>query len=330
MRKYLMGSAVALIVAACGAATAGTYIPVPMVPGTVSQIVFSINNHNVVAGSFRDSANVEHGFFGPLDGSNWTTFDAPFEGTTGTEPRYIGDDGAITGIALNPKFKVGEQFYRAPDGIFSVFEKDSQPLDGVAQGLNAKDASFGDYINLDGKTLGYKGKSGAYLRDFKLHLHGNGKFPQISPRGIDNLGQIEVGYFKDLAGVQHGFVQVHAPRSYYRVIVIDYPNSKSSTALEDVNEFGLYPGQWTDSEGDTHAFLMKWGRARGITFMDLDPEDGSASQQAWGVNDDKLVAISTSIGRSYIYCPKKNSLKCPSGGIAAKGRAITISSNARQ
>src|SRR4051812_8327338 len=92
----LAPSCVAMLLLDVVSALAGTYIPVPMVPGAKSQIVFSINNHNVVAGSFRDSANVEHGFFGPLDGSNWTTFDAPFEGTTGTEARSINDHGAIT------------------------------------------------------------------------------------------------------------------------------------------------------------------------------------------------------------------------------------------
>ena len=83
MRGYWMVTA-ALIVT-ISAAQAGTYIPVPMVPGAMSEIVFGINDSNVVAGSYRDSANVEHAFFGPLDGSNWTTFDAPFEGTAGTE-----------------------------------------------------------------------------------------------------------------------------------------------------------------------------------------------------------------------------------------------------
>jgi len=123
MCKYRVAAAAVAVAAAAGSANAGTYIPVPMVPGAVSEIAFSINNKNVVAGSFRDSANVEHGFFGPLDGSSWTTFDAPFDGTTGTEARSINDDGVIVGIATNPNFKVGEEFYRAPDGTFSVFEK---------------------------------------------------------------------------------------------------------------------------------------------------------------------------------------------------------------
>jgi hypothetical protein len=147
MRKFLMGSvAAAAMAVSTGTLQAGTYIPVPMVPGAVSEIAFSINNHNVVTGSFRDSANVEHGFFGPLDGSNWTVFDFPGEGTTGTEPRYINDHGAITGIALNPKFKVGEEFYRSAGGKFKIFRAYGKKLDGVAQGMNHADTSMGDYI----------------------------------------------------------------------------------------------------------------------------------------------------------------------------------------
>src|SRR4029079_10985839 len=117
------------------------------------------------AGSYRDSANVEHGFFGPLDGSNWTTFDAPFDGTTGTEPRYINDHGAITGIALNPKFKVGEEFYRTPNGKFKIFRANGKKLDGIAQGMNDDGTSVGDYVKGDGKTVGYVGGKGRYIAD---------------------------------------------------------------------------------------------------------------------------------------------------------------------
>jgi len=195
MRKFalaIVGAAVA-----CSAARAGTYIPVPMVPGAVSEIAFSINNHNVVAGSYRDSANVEHGFFGPLDGSNWITFDAPFDGTTGTEPRYIGDDGAITGIALNPKFKVGEEFCRSPSGRFKIFKGlDGRKLDGIAQGLAKKDRSVGDYISTEGKAIGYLGQKGKYLEDFRLHLNGNKKQrQQISPRGRTDSNYVVVGFW---------------------------------------------------------------------------------------------------------------------------------------
>jgi hypothetical protein len=311
MRKYWI--AAAAMIGACSGVRAGTYIPVPMVPGAVSEIVFSINNHNVVAGSFRDSANVEHAFFGPLDGSNWTTFDAPFEGTTGTEARYINDHGAITGIALHPKFKVGEQFYRAPDGTFSVFEKDGQPLDGIAQGMDSTDASVGDYLSTDGRTLGYIDQSGKYKKDFKLHLHGKGKFLQISPRGVSDSSGVIVGLFVDENGTRHGFWQ----NQFNGVAtVVDYPDSQSRTAIEDMNQQSIFTGQWKELSGDTHAFILIYGRR----IVDLDPKDGSASQQAWGLNDNGLVALSTSVGHSYIFCLKKYAGSCPDGGFTLRDR----------
>jgi hypothetical protein len=306
MRKILMVSAAAIIAVTAGA-RAGTYIPVPMVPGAVSEIAFSINNHNVVAGSYRDAANVEHGFFGPLDGSNWTTFDFPGEGTTGTEPRYINDHGAITGIALNPNFRVGEEFYRSPKGKFKIFSLNGQPLDGIAQGMNATGASAGDYIDADSKVVGYIGQKGKYAEDFKLHLKGNKNFWQVSPRGIDDLEQNVVGLFVDQNGFQHGFWQNHVNGSPYLANQIDYPGAQA-TALEDDNG-GIFTGQRTDSSGNIHAFVIVFNKG----VVDLDPQNGSTSQQAWGANRHGMVALSTNIGQSYIYCPKKDPDKCPSG-----------------
>lgn len=314
MRKVWMmaSAAVAIMTTAALNASAGTYIPVPMVPGAVSEIVFGINDSNVVAGSFRDSANVEHGFFGPLDGSNWTVFDAPFDGTTGTEARYINDHGAITGIAINPNFKVGEEFYRSPKGKFKVFSLNGQPLDGVAQGMNSSGASVGDYINAEGKTVGYIGQNGKYVEDFKLHLKGNKNFLQVSPRGIDEFDQTWVGLFVDQSGILHGFRQTRNVDGRYSVGQIDYPDAKA-TALEDVAESGIFPGQWTDTDGNVHAFFFDLKNHKG-PFIDLDPGDGSTSQQAWGANKHGFIALSTDAGSSYIYCPKNQAEKCPSGG----------------
>jgi hypothetical protein len=316
MRKVWMASTAAAALLATAAASnvrAGTYIPVPMVPGAVSEIAFSINNHNVVAGSFKDSAGVEHGFFGPLDGSNWTVFDAPFEGTTGTEPRYISDDGAITGIALNPDFKVGEEFYRTPNGKFKIFALNGEPLDGIAQGMNSDDASVGDYLNVDGRYLGYIGKRGRYAKDARVRIHGKGKFPQIGPRGINDFGYDFVGLFVDENGVRHGFLQ-DLIRGKAKAGVFDYPNA-SATALEDINQQGVLSGQWEDSSANVHAFII----LPVMDYTDLDPKDGSTSQQAWGLNDSGLVALSTNTGQSYIYCPDQME-QCPTGNFATRDR----------
>jgi hypothetical protein len=325
MRRFWMASAAAAAMTVAAGAQAGTYIPVPMVPGAVSETVFSINNNNVVAGSFRDASNVEHGFFGPLDGSNWTVFDFPGEGTTGTEPRYINDHGAITGFATNQDFKVGKEFYRTPEGVFSVFEKDSRPLDGVAQGINNHGTSVGDYISDGGKTVGYIGKKGEYRKDFKLHLHDTKNFLRISPRALTDIGNVFVGLFVDQGGVQHGFLEETLGGGDNPTFAIDYPHA-AGTTLQDINDPLTASGQWTDSDGHTHAFIIDVSNNADMKVTDLDPDDGSLDQQAWGINDRGLVAISTSIGKSYIYCPKKNSAKCSVDGNKIKTQATSLSS----
>ena len=319
MRKVLMGSIVAAAIAAIGTtAKAGTYIPVPMVEGAVSQIVFSINNHNVVAGSFRDSANVEHGFFGPLDGSNYTVFDFPGEGTIGTQARSINDHGAITGIALNPKFKVGEQFYRSPNGKFKTFRANGKKLDGIAQGLDDGGISVGDYTKPNGKIVGYLGQKGRYLKDFLAGLQGS---TQISPRGIVQTvtSKFVVGFHLNISGGKFGFIYEKTSGQDAHTQVIGHSNA-SGTALEDINKSLVASGQWTDSEGNSHGFTY---RLHNGNYVDLDPLDGSTSQQAWGINDHNLVALSTSSGISYIYCPRIAD-KCPAGGFPRHERSSRL------
>jgi hypothetical protein len=326
MRKSWIGpNAAAAMVLAYNSAQAGTYIPVPMVPGAVSEIVFSINNKNIVAGSYRDVANVEHGFFGPLDGSNWTSFDAPFEGTTGTEPRYISDDGAITGIALKPTFKVGEEFYRTPNGRFKIFRAKGKKLDGIAQGLTKHNNSVGDYILTRHRTIGYLAQGGRFLDVFRLHLKGNKGFFQISPRGVTETGAGTAGLFVDHNHRQHGFIQFDEIGEKPFVMVFDYA-AAVSTGFEDISDSFVAPGQWVDADNNTHAFTLNVSDGN-FEVTDIDPQDGSTSQQAWGINDHGFVAVSTNMGKSYIYCPKKNSDKCPAGFLTMTTIAIPKSHN---
>src|ERR1051326_2553602 len=131
MRNSLLATAsVAGLAMFASGAQAATYIPVTLPAGASSGTVFGINDTNVIAGSFRDSAGVEHGFFGPLNGK-YKTFD--FGGSsTGTEPRAIGNDGSINGFATGSGFAIGEEFYRAPGGAIKVYQLNGQSLAGVA------------------------------------------------------------------------------------------------------------------------------------------------------------------------------------------------------
>ncbi|MBV9571364.1 MAG: hypothetical protein JO056_09000 [Alphaproteobacteria bacterium] len=309
MRKYLLASAglTGIMVAACCGAQAASYIPVPLAPGAATQTAFAINNSNIIAGAFKDSVGVEHGFVGPLDGSNYTVFDSPVDRHTGTEPRYLGDKGTINGFAAKSGYQIGVEFFRHPNGNFINFKTAPHtPMDGVVQGINNSNYSVGDYFNSDGIRMGFVGRHGVYKHDFDLNVQ---NYTRNSPRGIKDDNTTVAGLYDDQDGVEHGFVQVGSNLS-----VVDYPSDAAfGTVLEDINNSGLATGQWTDSGGNPHGFIIDTTSG---DVTDLDPGDGSTFQQAWGINEQGLAALSTSAGQSYIYCPLPDS-ECPSGGVHA-------------
>ncbi|HTK78915.1 MAG TPA: hypothetical protein VL286_00605 [Rhizomicrobium sp.] len=291
-------------------ANAATYIPVRPVPGSTATIVFGINDKNVIAGGYYDANGVEHGFLGTLDGS-YTSFDYGHNANA-TEARGITTDGSITGIAPSPGFSVGKEFFRKPGGKLLTFAIRQQPLDGVVQGINGFDTTVGDYKNADGVITGYYGVAGKYHNDFKLQIKG---WLRNSPRGISEDNAV-AGFFVDRRGAQHGFIQQDKT-----VQVIDYPDPQAvATEIEDVNRAGNAPGQWNNAAGNPHAFMLDTNTG---TFTVLDPGDDSSFQQAWSINGKGLVALSTSAGNSYIYCPYAPR-NCPKGGIQARAQSVHV------
>jgi len=294
LSKILLGASALALVAQAHAATLVTVTPPD---GAVATTVFGINKHNVIAGSYVDASGVEHGFFGPLNGT-YTTFD--YGGTsTGTEPRALNDDGDITGFATDPNFVVGTEFLRQANGTLAAIEKDGAALDGVAQGITKKrSASTGDYIDPNtGIRTGYLAREGAYQSDVDLGL----TVTRTSPRSLNKHGTL-AGFYVDSAGAEHGFIKKHN-----NVQVID-ADSSGTTALEGINKKELVTGQVTDSSGNPHSFL--YDNATG-TFTTIDIPDGSVLQQAWGINDQGVLAVSTDVA-AYIYCTRD--VHCPDGG----------------
>jgi len=250
---------------------AATLVTVTPPAGSAGTTVFGINKHNVIAGSYVDASGVEHGFFGPLNGS-YTTFD--YGGTSiGTEPRALNDDGDIAGFAADPNFAVGAEFLREADGTVITFAKDGTPLDGVAQGIVKKrETSTGDYIDPNtGIRTGYLATGGTYRSDVDLGL----TVTRTSPRSLNKHGTL-AGFFVDTSGLEHGFIM-----DKNNVQVID-ADSSGTTALEGINKKELVTGQVTDSSGNPHSFI--YNTATG-TFTAIDIPDGSVEQQAWGIND---------------------------------------------
>ncbi|HEY2445723.1 MAG TPA: hypothetical protein VGI20_08310, partial [Rhizomicrobium sp.] len=187
---------------AFGQAQAATIVPVTGPTGATQTIVFGINKHAVIAGAYIDSSGVTHGFFGPLNGT-YTSFDYG-NGTTGTAPRAIDDDGNITGFAAAPNYLVGVEFLRQADGTIVTFENNGVPFDGVAQGIIKKDeASTGDYVDPNtGVRNGYLANDGIYQQDVNLGLD----VFSTNPRSRNWHGALAGFYYEPDAITTHGFI----------------------------------------------------------------------------------------------------------------------------
>jgi probable HAF family extracellular repeat protein len=279
----------------------------------VTVLPFGINDNNIVAGGYTDADGILHGFYGPPDGSNYTTFDM----SDGSQPeaRGIRNDGSITGLALASGFTFGEEFYRSPKGKIKILKNaDGDVMDGVAQGGNDAGVYVGDYLDTDGFTrLGYEGKAGKYLSDFKLpKLKG---VTSTNPRQINNNGVVAGGYI-DSTGIQHGFVL-----DGKKLTSFDYPGSVAVTTAEGINDDGQVAGLYTDSAGNRHAFEYTASTGK---FTSIDPGDGSSAQEAWGINNKGLIVLDTNSGAiPYIYCPLKKN-KCPKGAAAAQVHPASV------
>ena len=308
MRNFLIGAS-ALVGAAFLANTAAqaavTYVPIALPSGAVTVLPFGINDNNIVAGGYTDADGVLHGFYGPPDGSNYTTFDMT-DGST-PEARGIRNDGSITGLALGNGFTFGEEFYRSPTGKIKLLkDPNGNVMDGVAQGGNDNGVYVGDHLDTDFVTrLGFEGKSGKYKSDFVLNVQG---VTSTNPRQINNHKDVAGGYTGS-DGIQHGFVLKGR-----KLISFDAPNSVGVTTAEGINDAGQVSGLYTDDSGLRHAFLYDVSTG---AFTAINPGNGSSSEEAWGINNAGMVVFDTDSGTvPYIYCPLRKS-QCPAGAAAA-------------
>jgi hypothetical protein len=304
MKNTLLAASalVSVSLLASSAAGAASYITIAPPPGAATYNAFSINDNNIVAGSYTDTGGVQHGYYGPPDGSKYKTFD--LKNVTGTQPRFIFNDKSITGLALASGFTFGEEFFRSAGGDITIMKKKKVPLDGVAQGGNDAGVYVGDYLNSEGIRVGYQAVAGQIQSSVVLR---NLTVTSTNPRQINNNGVI-AGSYIDTSGIQHGFVLKGRKAKSF-----DYPGSGGVTASEGINDAGLVSGLWTDSSGNRHGFLFDSTTGK---FKQIGPDDGSTFQEAWGINQKGLVAGDTSNGYGWIYCPLK-AAKCPTGVAAS-------------
>jgi hypothetical protein len=298
MRSLLRISlAIAGLAAATTAATAGTWVAVAPVSGSSQTSSFGVTDKGIVTGDYTDAQSVQHGFVGPLDGSNYTSFDDP-DGTT--QPRSMNEKGWITGFDSITT----ATWERSPRGKLKAVTNSGTALDGVAQGLNSAGEFGADYIDPStGATVAYIGKKYKYRSTFKLSLKNNG----FAARGIDDAGDISGWFYDPHTNLQHGFLITGR-----KATQLDYP-SATYTVMEGLNNNGIVSCQYQDTAGGIHGCYYD---VKAKTFTSLDVA-GSTLTQIWEVDDNDVIAASSSVG-SYVYCINKKG--CPKGAAHYEGQ----------
>jgi hypothetical protein len=298
MRKILISSAAvsALLIAASPVYAAGKWVAAVPVSGSTATSIFGITNQNVVAGDYVDASGVQHGMTGPFDGSAYKSFDDS-DGTT--QARGIADDGNVTGFDSGTLVP----WERSPKGkLKTIVDKKGKPLNQLAQGLNSSDVFAANSDDAKtGLSYGYTGKSSKLTSTFSISIANNG----FAGRGIDAAGDIVGWYLDTSTNLQHGLLIVKGKAS-----TIDVPNA-TYTVMEGMNDNGLATGQFEDASGAIHGFIYTIKTKK---FTQLDAP-GSALTQVWGINNNNVIAVSTTDVGSFVYCMTKKG--CPKGGADA-------------
>lgn len=312
MRKSLMLTvAAAALFATAPAMAKGTLYTLPLVSNSTETIAFGVNNSGNITGFWLDSSGVEHGFVGPDDGSNYTSFDDTADGT-GTQARGISPKGVVTGIANvstgNPLSYV--PFERATDGTITHVTKKGNVLNYLIHGINKSGVFVGNYQNPS--TLvdyAYQGRNAVYKSGIKVKGITN---TGAAARGIDNAGDI-VGWYLDSNGVLHGFYMPFGQNA----VTVDDPNGANTIGLEGINNKGKAVGMFTDSSGNRHGFEYNIAKK---TFKELTIS-GATAVEVWGINDKGVVAIDNE-SAGYLYCP--TATDCPAGAVAVKPHPVAL------
>ncbi len=284
------------VAAALAPARAAVLIPIVPAPNSTATVVFGINDNNTIAGGYVGTDGLERAFFGSLDGT-YTSFSV---GTGGSEARAINDNGYIVGFSNSQHGTTATQpiFERRPSGKVLNVTVNGQQLFGRAQGINNSENRFaGTYWDFGShESVAFAGHHGRYRRDIRIPL-----VHQASDgEGIDSTN-VTVGDF--FQPPTHGFI-----KSGNTLTVVDYPGSNvDGTSLKAINDNGQAVGQWSDTDGNTHSFVLD---IASNAFTDINVS-GATRIEAWNINAAGAVAVNTDVG-SFIWCARKRA--CPAGG----------------
>ena len=222
-------------------------------PGIIGNTIpTAINDAGLVVGSYTDTQSVTHGFIYSGNGQ-YTSFDAPGNGTLGTYVYGVNNAGVITGYFEDSNgahgfIKAGQQFTQLDFGLDEATVVYGINNNGEVDGWYASSQGVQSFIyNYNTQVLTFISCSGAPIETW----------------GINDQSQV-VG--PDIQGVGDAY--------YYNQGVcttINYPGL-STTVAAGINNNGLVAGYADDgSDGDAVSFLWVTSSQQFITINYSSP-----------------------------------------------------------
>jgi hypothetical protein len=308
-RRFTTNPAVVAAVSATlagitGAASAGTFTPIPAVPGSdpLSTGVLALNDSDMVGGSYTTGAGtLTHGFIGPLGGS-YTTFDYSGTGFTPIATRVRGMDNAgdAVGYAQDASGN-SREFLRSSGGTITtlVDPSTSTPLDALADGINSAGYIVGNYHPGGGGSRGFiLSPGGATL----TKLADPSAAHATAARGINNTGTV-VGWYVDAGLITNGFVYTIASGTY---TTLDDPLGVNGTYLRGINDSGEIAGAYVDASNLSHGFIYDPSTH---VFTPIDVP-GSTQTFTWQLNNLGQLAVNSDT-TNYVWSPGPTSVPEP-------------------
>jgi len=226
-----------------------------------------INDSGVVTGTFRDSTFVHHGFIRSATGS-FTTFDAPGAGSgiyQGTFPIGINAAGDITGTYLDFSY-VNHGFVRASSGVVTTFDAPNAATAGgafvgtVPLTINAAGVIAGTYTDSAGARHSFVRATNGTITNFDVPgvVASTGIFQGTIATSINTAGIVS-GFYQGAGSLFHGFVRAaNGPITTFSVPAAAVGGGTvSGTSEFAINADGAITGEYTDSSGVLHGFVLR-------------------------------------------------------------------------
>jgi hypothetical protein len=171
-------------------------------------------------------------------GNDFSVFDVPAPGTTGTDATKINDRDQIFGTYYTPSYhgyvKTGENFY--------YFDYPNA-TDTEGRDINNKGKVVGRYWDVPQNIHGF-------VHDITANTYTTIDYPGAAATGIfgiNDLGQM-VGYYRDGVGLNHPLIY---SGGFFTILQV--PGAVSGVA-HDIDNHGNVVGSYGDSSGNSHGF----------------------------------------------------------------------------